>query len=159
MLRLVPHPANFSPIAAMGLFGGAYLTRRAAGFVAPLGALLLSDLVLGLYAHMEIVYAALALSVCLGWLLRRNRSPLRVAGAALASSMLFFAVTNFSVWALGTMYPHSLAGLAACFTAALPFLQNTVTGDLFFSALLFGGFAFAQRLVPGLREAPAARPA
>jgi hypothetical protein len=159
MLRLAPHPANVSPIAAMGLFGGAYLTHRAAGFIAPLAALFLSDLVLGLYSHMEIVYAAMALSVCLGWLLRRNRSPLRVAAATLASSLLFFGVTNFGVWALGAMYPHTLAGLAACFTAALPFFQNTMAGDLGFSALLFGGFAFAERQIPALRAAPAAQPA
>jgi hypothetical protein len=159
MLRLAPHPANFSPIAAMGLFGGAYLTNRAAGFVAPLAVLFLSDLVLGLYGHMEIVYAAMALSVCLGWLLRQNRSPLRIAAATLASSLLFFAVTNFGVWALGTLYPHSLAGLAACFTAALPFFQNTLAGDLFFSALLFGGFALAEHRIPALRAAPAAQPA
>lgn len=159
MLRLAPHPANFSPIAAMGLFGGAYLGHRAAGFIAPLAALLLSDLVLGLYGHMEIVYAATALSVCLGWLLRANRSPLRVACAALASSLLFFVVTNFGVWALDAIYPRNLTGLVGCYTAALPFFQNTVTGDLFFSALLFGGFALAARLFPALREAPSAQPA
>ena len=152
MLRLAPHPANVSPIAAMGLFGGAYLSRRGAGFIAPIAALLVSDLVLGLYAHMEVVYAALALSVCLGWLLRHNRSPLRVAGAALASSVLFFLITNLGVWALGTLYPHSSAGLAACFIAALPFFQNTIAGDLVFSGLLFGGFALAEHLAPALRE-------
>ena len=157
-LRLAPHPANFSPIAAMGLFGGAYLTNRAAGFLAPLAALFLSDLVLGLYAHMEIVYAAMALSVCLGWLLRRNRSPLRVAAATLATSVVFFLVTNFAVWAVGALYPRSLEGLVACFTAAIPFFQNTVVGDLFYSALLFGGFAVAERLAPALRDPPASQP-
>lgn len=157
-LRLAPHPPNVSPIAAMGLFGGAYLTNRAAGFLAPLGALLLSDVVLGFYPHMEIVYGALALAVCMGWLLRRDRSPLRVAGAALASSVVFFLVTNFGVWALGTLYPRTLEGLAACYTAAIPFFQNTVGGDLFFTGLLFGGFALAERLAPALREAPVGHP-
>jgi len=142
----------------MGLFGGAYLTNRAAGFLAPLGALLLSDVVLGFYPHMEIVYGALALAVCMGWLLRRDRSPLRVAGAALASSVVFFLVTNFGVWALGTLYPRTLEGLAACYTAAIPFFQNTVGGDLFFTGLLFGGFALAERLAPALREAPVGHP-
>jgi len=157
-LRLAPHPPNVSPIAAMGLFGGAYLTNRTAGFIAPLGALFLSDLVLGFYPHMEIVYGALALSVCLGWLLRRDRSPLRVGGAALAGSALFFLVTNLGVWMFDTLYPHTLGGLAACYTAALAFFQNTIAGDLFFAALLFGGFALAERLAPALRGAPAAHP-
>ena len=46
-LRLVPHPPNFTPIDAMALFSAAYLGRRVLAFAAPLGALLLSDLVLG----------------------------------------------------------------------------------------------------------------
>jgi hypothetical protein len=154
-LRLAPHPLNFSPIAAMGLFGGAYLTQRWAGFLAPLGALFVSDLVLGFYPHMEFIYGAMAVSVCLGWLLRQSRSPARIAGAALASSAAFFVISNFSVWALWNTYPRTLAGLEACYVAAIPFFQNTVVGDLFFSALLFGGFALAERLAPALREAPA----
>jgi hypothetical protein len=157
-LRLAPHPPNFSPIAAMGLFGGAYLTNRAAGFLAPLGALFLSDLILGFYPHMEIVYGALALSVCLGWLLRRDRSPWRVGGVAIAASVSFFLLTNLGVWLFETMYPRTLGGLAACYTAALPFFQNTIAGDLCFSALLFGGFALAERLAPALRAEPAAHP-
>jgi hypothetical protein len=156
--RLAPHPFNVSPIAAMGLFGGVYLTQRAAGFLAPLGALLLSDLVLGFYPHMEVVYGAMALTVCLGWLLRRNRSPLRVIAAALAGSVLFFLVTNFATWAFSSLYPHTLAGLGACYIAAIPFFQNTLGGDLFFVTLLFGGFALAERLAPALREPTVAAP-
>jgi hypothetical protein len=49
------------------------------------------------------------------------------------------------------MYPHSLAGFAACYAAAVPFFQNTVAGDLFYATLLFGGFALAEHLVPKLR--------
>jgi hypothetical protein len=123
-----------------------------------MAALFLSDLMLGFYPHMQVVYGALALSVCLGWLLRRDRSPLRIAGATLAGAVVFFLLTNFDVWASGTLYPRTAAGLAACFTAALPFFQNTLAGDLFFSALMFGGFALAERLAPVLREPPAAQP-
>jgi hypothetical protein len=156
--RIAPHPWNASPIAAMGLFGGAYLTNRAAGFAAPLAALFLSDLILGLYAHMEVVYVAFALVVCLGWLLRRNRTPLRIAAAAVAGSVIFFLTTNFGVWAYASLYPHTLAGLSACYIAALPFFQNTLAGDLAFTALLFGGFALAERLAPALREPAVAQP-
>jgi hypothetical protein len=151
-MRLAPHPPNFSPIAAMGLFGGAYLSHRWAGFVAPMAALFLSDLVLGLYAHMEVTYAALALTVVLGWWLRTNRSPFRVVGAAVAGAFVFYLVTNVSTWAFGTMYPHTVSGLADCYIAAIPFFQNTVAGDLFFAGLLFGGFALAERWAPNLRE-------
>lgn len=155
LLRLAPHPPNVSPIAAMGLFGGAYLSQRWAAFAAPLAALFLSDLAIGFYPHMEVVYAALAFSVVLGGWVRANCSVLRVGLAASAGAVVFFAASNLSVFAFSGMYPHTLAGLEACFAAALPFFQNTLAGDLFYAALLFGGFALAERSAPALRAAPA----
>ena len=150
-LRLVPHPPNFTPIAAMALFGAAHLRRSPLAFAAPLGALLLSDLVLGFYAGMWVQYVAVALIVLLGWVALKRVTPIRVGAAAIASSILFFVVTNFGVWMTGAMYPHTLAGLAACYVAAVPFFQNTLAGDLFFSGLLFGGFALLERMLPALR--------
>ena len=150
-LRLVPHPPNFTPIAAMALFGGAMLGRRWLAFAAPLGALLLSDLVLGFYPELVFVYLSTAAIVAIGWALAGRRSALGVAAGALAASLLFFAVTNFGVWLVMDYYPKTLAGLAACYVAAVPFFQNTLAGDLFFSALLFGGFALAERRLPLLR--------
>lgn len=150
-LRLVPHPPNFTPIAAMALFGAAHLGRNPLAFAAPLGALLLSDLVLGFYSGMWVQYASVALIVPLGWMALKRVTPLRVGLAAIASSILFFAVTNFGVWLQSGMYPLTLGGLAASYVAAIPFFQNTVAGDLFFSGLLFGGFALIERMVPALR--------
>lgn len=152
--RLVPHPPNFSPIGAMALFGGAYFGRRSLAFAAPLAALLLSDVILGFHSGMPYVYGSVALIVLIGWAVAKRMSVLTVAGGALASSILFFAVTNFGTWATGELYPQTLAGLAACYVAAIPFFQNTLAGDLFFSALLFGGFALLERRLPMLR-APA----
>jgi hypothetical protein len=152
-LRLVPHPPNFTPIGAMALFSGAYLGRRGAvALVAPLGALFLSDLVLGFYRGMPIVYFSVALVVIIGWLALRRVSPIRVGGAAIASSVLFFVLTNFGTWLSSGFYPLTLAGLEACYVAAIPFFQNTVAGDLFYAAILFGGFALLERTVPALRS-------
>lgn len=150
-LRLVPHPPNFAPIAAMALFGGAYLGRRGLAFAAPLGALLLSDLVLGLYPELVFVYVSTAATVVIGWAIAGRKSVLGVGLAAFAGAVLFFVVTNFGVWLVMDYYPKTLAGLAACYVAAIPFFQNTLAGDLFFTALLFGGFALAERQVPLLR--------
>ena len=149
-LRLVPHPPNFSPIGAMALFGGAYFGRRALAFAAPIGALLLSDAILGFHSGVPYVYGSVALIVLLGWAVAKRMTALTIGGAALVSSILFFAVTNFGTWATGELYPPTLAGLAACYVAAIPFFQNTLAGDLFFSALLFGGFALVERRVPML---------
>ena len=150
-LRLVPHPPNFSPIDAMALFSGAYLGRRWVAFAAPLGALLLSDLVLGFYHGMATVYATVALVVAIGWSLSSRRSPLRIAGAAVAGSVTFFLITNFGMWLFSGFYPLTSAGLAACYVAAIPFFQTTVAADLFYAGLLFGGFALAEHFLPQLR--------
>ena len=153
VLRLVPHPPNFTPIGAMALFSGAYLGRRGAiALVAPLGALLLSDLVLGFYRGMPTVYFSVALIVLLGGMALKRVSPIRVGAAAIASSVLFFVITNLGMWLFSGIYPRTLAGFEACYVAAIPFFQNTLAGDLFFTGLLFGAFALAERLVPAIRD-------
>jgi hypothetical protein len=150
--RLIPHPWNLTSVAAVALFGGAYFQDRRLAFAVPLGALFVSDLVLGLYHGMWVVYLSFALIVGVGLWLRSRRQPLMIAGAALASSLLFFVVTNFGVWASGQLYPRSLAGLIACYTAALPFFRNTLEGDLVYTLILFGGFALLERRFAALRE-------
>jgi len=157
-MRLIPHPPNFSPIAAMALFSGAYMPRRALSFAAPFGALLLSDLFLGgFYPGMNFVYLSFALTVLIGWAVARRKTALTIAGAAVASSILFFVLTNFGMWLFSGFYPLTWPGLVACYVAAIPFFQNTLAGDLFFTALLFGSFALAERLVPALRQRQEAR--
>ncbi len=146
--RLIPHPWNLTSVAAVALFSGAYLEDRRLALLVPLVALFLSDLVLGFYQGMAVVYLSFALIVAMGFWLR----ALMIAGATLAGSALFFVLTNFGVWAFGAMYPKTGAGLAACFTAALPFLRGTLEGDGLYSLILFGGFALLERNVSGLRE-------
>jgi hypothetical protein len=154
-LRLVPHPPNFSPIDAMALFSGAYLAKRWMSFVAPVAALLVSDAVLGFYHGVATVYATVALIVVVGWWLSSRRSAGRIALAAVAGSVIFFVLTNFGMWLSSGIYPLTPAGLAACYTAAIPFFQNTLAGDLFYAALLFGGFHLAETFLPGLRAGEA----
>ena len=135
--RLLPHPPNATPIAAMALFGGAYLGKRYALWT-PLTALAVSDLILGWHATWPFVYGAFLLTGLIGLLLRGHRRPGFVLGAALLSSFLFFTLTNFGVWLAGGLYPHTFPGLLACYSAALPFFRNTLLGDILFTAALFG---------------------
>ena len=158
-LRLVPHPPNFAPIGAMALFSGAQLGKRPLAFAAPLGAMVLSDAVIGFHSGLPFVYASVAGVVLLGWLALSRVSVLRLAGVAVASSVLFFVVTNFGTWLLSGMYPMTAAGLAACYVAAIPFFQNTVAGDLFYAGVLFGGFGLLERAAPMLRVEGAPRAA
>lgn len=156
--RLIPHPPNFAPIGAMALFGGACFTRKRWAVVVPLAAMFFSDLVLGLHRLIPVVYGSFALIVCLGYWLRTRRKLGPIAVATLGSSVLFFVLTNFGVWALGSWYPKTWAGLVACYVAAVPFFRNTLLGDAVYAALLFGGLALAEKGFPALREPAVARP-
>lgn len=150
--RLLPHPPNVTPIAAMALFGGAQSSSLAAAFAVPLAAMVLSDVVLGFHSTMLFVYGSFLLIVLVGALLRKRKTVVPLAMATLASSVLFFLVTNFGVWAMGSLYSKTWAGLITAYVAALPFFRNTVLGDLLYVGLLFGGFALLERYLPILRE-------
>lgn len=150
--RVIPHPPNFTPIAAMALFGGAQFADRRLAFLVPLSAMFASDLVIGLHALLPVIYACFALIVCLGFWVRSRKSVFRIAGATLAGSVLFFVVTNFAVWAAGSLYPKTLDGLVTAYVAAIPFFRNTVLGDAVYVVALFGGFALIESLVAALRD-------
>src|SRR5579859_2684847 len=111
--RLVPHPWNLTSISAVALFGGAQFQDRRLAFAVPLAALLLSDLVLGLYAGMPVIYLSFAVIVGVGLWLRSHQRPVVIAAAALASSILFFGLTNLGVWAFDRLYPPTWSGLVA----------------------------------------------
>ena len=163
--RLLPHPPNFSPVEAIALFGGAHFVRRGWALAVPLLAMFGSDLLLGLLnggiyidyflsAGFLSVYACIALSSVLGFGLRGKVTGLRVTGYSLAGSVLFFLATNFAVWATAASLstaPACSTSLGACYVAGLPFFQSTLLGTLFYSALLFGSFAWLRDRIPALR--------
>jgi len=148
---LIPHPPNFTPLAAIALFAGAQLGDRRAALTVTLGALLVRDALIGFHSLMPFVYACYALNVCRGYWLRTNQKPWRVIGATLFGSVFFFIVTNFAVWsALGT-FPKTFDGLMACYVAGIPYFRNTAASDLLYATMMFGGFALAQSRIPSLR--------
>jgi hypothetical protein len=137
--RWLPHPWNFTPMMAIGLYAGAQSTKLRVGVLATLGALFLSDALRGFYRGMWHVYAASLIPVLMGTLLRKRQSVGAIASAAFASSLSFFLITNFMVWATGPLYPHCATGLASCYIAGIPFYQNQLLGDAFYTLALFGG--------------------
>jgi hypothetical protein len=159
LYRLVPHWPNFTPIAAMALFGAATFERKWLGLAVPLLAMGLSDALIGFHASMGAVYVSFGLTWLIGLYALRRPTAVRVAGAAVASSVLFFLITNFAVWFGSSYYPQTAAGLLACYAAGLAFYNqvsfglNGLLGDLFFSGLLFGGYALLQQRFGVLRVA------
>jgi len=134
--RLLPHPANLTPVGGASLFGGAKLSRPW-NYLVPISILFVSDIFLGFHSTMPYVYLSFLISVYLGEKLLRQPNLGRIALGALASSFIFFVISNLGVWLQGSLYPHSLVGLVNCYTLALPFWRNMLAGDLIFSFSLF----------------------
>ena len=152
--RLVPHPFNFTPIAAIALMGGAFYTDKRLAFVIPFMAMLVSDIILGFHSTIWSTYLSFALIVGIGFTLRNNIKVHTIAIASLTSSVLFFILTNFAVWLGSTYYTQDMAGLLYCYDMALPFFGNTVAGDLFYSAVLFGAAYILNIQFPKLQLIP-----
>ena len=146
-MRLLPHPANLAPVGAIALFGGAVLPKRY-GWWLPLAIMMVSDLFLGSYNGILFTWLGFLLVGLFGLTLRDKSNWFRVPIGALSGAMIFFVVSNFGVWLQGGLYDHTWAGLALCYELALPFLRNTLIGDLLYSGLLFGVYALATQFVP-----------
>lgn len=146
--RFLPHPANFAPIGAIALFGALYLPKKYA-LIIPLFAMFVSDIFIGFYSLpiMISVYSSFVLIGLIGLVVRKNVKFTSVLSGTLLGSILFFIITNFAVWAFGTMYIHNLSGLVQSYVMAVPFFKNSLMGDIFYVGVLVGGYEFAQLLV------------
>ena len=164
LLRLTPHIANFAPISATAIFGGAYLNRRFALLI-PLLAMAISDYLLlyvnpfgnPLIAFKSIqpisamfhsttlyVWGSFMISGLIGLWLKSRVKPSNIIAASFLASIQFFIITNFGVWASG-MYSRGLDGLIQSYIMGLPFFQWTLMGDLFYTGVFFGSYALAVR--------------
>jgi hypothetical protein len=157
LARLLPHPPNFTPVGSMSLYGGAKLPGWRA-WLLPLALMAATDAGLAIiygYSFLRpntpVIYAAFLINVLIGRTLLKKFSVARLGAATLLCSTQFFLITNFAVWLGGDAtlglgnYPHTLAGLAACYAAALPFFGTTLAGDALYTGLLFGLHALAVR--------------
>jgi len=161
-MRLVPHWPNFTPVAAIALFGGAYLGKKYLAFLIPLAAMFISDLLLGFHNTMPAVYISFVITVVLGMVMLRNPKIMNIIGASVSSTILFFLITNFAAWLGSPMYPQTFAGLMESYVAGLAFfnngtlgisfLMNSLIGDLFYTGLFFGVFYLARYRFPVLAK-------
>ncbi len=151
--RLLPHPPNFTAIAALGLFGGAMFNNRLLAFLIPLAVLLATDAIIGFHDLMWSVYVSFGLIIGIGFFLKsRQLSVTSVAVASVVGSVLFFLITNFAAWIGSPFYPQNFGGLMTSYGLAIPFFGNTLAGDLFYNSLLFGSFYFVKQWVPSFQS-------
>lgn len=156
--RIVFRPLAFAPVGPALLFFGAYVPRK--WMWAPLALLAATDVYLTrssysypFTADILITWAWYAAVLWAGGALLRGKvRPARVAGATLAASLSFFAISNLAVWAVWNMYPKTLAGLAACYVAAIPFFRNQFVSDALFAAVMFALPAAVRALRPSEGE-------
>jgi len=147
LLRFAPHAPNFTPVAAIALFGGVYLSRKNA-LIVPLLLMMVSDAVLGISNVMLFTWGGFILITLLGFLLQKKLSGSRIVAFSLVSSLVFFVVSNFGVWLMG-WYPLTSSGLAQCFIMAVPFLRDFTVSTLLYSAVFFGAYELIAHFVKG----------
>ena len=152
ILHLQPHPWHFTPVTASLLFFGAYGSRRGLWF--PFAMLAGSDIILTKFVYSYaftwdhfVTWAWYAAILLLGTRLRDHAKPVWIIASALASSVSFFLISNFAVWAAFDMYPKNWSGLMMSYVAGLPFFQRAAIGDLVFTVAFFA--------IPGLLRIPA----
>ena len=144
--RVLPHAPGVWPVAASALFAGRMLRWLWLSLIVPVGAVALSNVFMpgDHWAVLLTVSAALCVPALLGMLVRRWSGAAPTVAAMIASSLVFFMMTNFAVWVFDAMYPTTMEGLVQCYVAALPFLDRTVLGDLAWAGAFFGGAWLVQ---------------
>lgn len=167
MSRVIPHWPNFTPIMAVALVGGAMFGVKRFGFLIPLAAMVLSDLLLGVVMGWEyalhdtqlVIYGVLAVVYALGVWMKNDSSLKLVLGGGTLAAVLFFLVTNAAVWMFGTMYPHNLSGLMMSYAAGLAFyndggnfLLNGILSTWMFSGLILGATHLATKATRSLAQ-------
>ena len=157
LLRLVPHPPNFAPVGAKSLFAGAKLSGWQA-YLVPLLLMAITDplinstggcCTIGNFNPFSkgtfFIYGSFMISVWIGRHLRGTNSVGKIGAAAFLCALQFFLITNLPIWLFSTLYPHTFAGLVACYVAALPFFGNTLMSNLLYSAFFFGAHFWLNR--------------
>lgn len=142
--RLLPHPAGFTPIGALGLFSGAYMHSKWSWTV-PILTLLIGDLIVGTYniLIMSSVYISFAITALLGRVvLQKKRSPVRIGLTIFISALIFFLISNASSW--WVYYPHTSDGLLLCYINGLPYFGRGLLGDLFYTSILFATYEWCH---------------
>jgi hypothetical protein len=160
--------SQFTPIGAMGLFGGAYFTNRWKAVAFPLLTLLASDLIINiliyegkygiLYSGWYWIYGIFVLICFIGKWLITKVTVKNVLTAALVASVSHWMIADFTVWAGGgidlrTMQPlsRSWEGLLQCYAQGFPYMKNFLAGTVIYSSILFGSFEWLKQRYTSLQ--------
>ncbi len=166
--RLIPHYPNFTPLESIAIFGAAYLSRSHWAVIIPMILWYAADVILnntvlrGFYpeangmiwfsTYMIYNFIALIAIVFVSKYLLKTINVKNVFVTALASSVMFFLITNAGSWVAPTsIYPKGLEGLMMSYAAGLPFLTKSILGNIFYCTILFGSFHFISQWIDSQR--------
>ena len=139
--RLIPHPSNFTPILAVGIFSGFYFRQLYLSIFIVIFSMFLGDLYLGFHSTMLFTYFSLAIAVVIGLFVKKFKFS-EILFSGLLSSAVFFIITNFGAWLTLEMYEKSFAGLLSSYVLAIPFFHNTMISTLLYLLLIKVLFEF-----------------
>ena len=140
--RLIPHPWNFTPILAAGIFSGFYFKNFFLGLLIVIFSMFLSDLYLGFHSTMFFTYISLSVAVALGLSIKRFKFT-EIIFSGLISSVCFFLITNFGAWITLEMYEKNLSGLMSSYILAIPFFHNTLISTFLYLLIIKVIFNYA----------------
>jgi hypothetical protein len=144
--RFMPHPANFTAVGGIAIFSGSHFSFKKSLLIL-MATMLMTDAVLGLHPVMWATYGSLLLALVLGRSIKNKKTVRNIAGVTVASSVIFYVITNFAVWVVpGSMYPKTVTGLLDSYIMAIPFFRNSLLGDLTYTGVFFTAFEFVTRL-------------
>lgn len=156
--RLIPHYPNFTAIGSIAVVGGLAYKKWLPALLATASSLFISDLIINNLVMTDyynsftwfspgalLIYGCFVLSVFIPRIFTFQSNIVRWIAASVASTIVFFLVTNFGVWYKSALYPQDVNGLIACYAAAVPFAINHLLGTLFYGALLLIGFSFVNK--------------
>ena len=135
LARLIPHPYNFSPMLAVGIFSGFYFRLFYLGLFIVIFSMFIGDLFLGFHSTMFFTYISLAVAVLIGLYVKHFKFT-EILFSGLASSVCFFIITNFGAWLTLEMYTKNFAGLLQSYVMAIPFFHNTLISTFVYLIVL-----------------------
>ena len=158
LYRILPgRPLGFAPQIAMALFAGSIVKNKKFSFLLPLFSMLISDIIYevlfeyslspvpGFYSGQFLNYLLFVGLTVVGFAVNQTK-PIQILAGAIASTTLYFMLSNFAVWIGGGLditnlpYPKTMTGLLHCYAEAIPFYRGSLYATLIFSAVLFGGY-------------------
>ncbi|MBF0510736.1 MAG: hypothetical protein HQL13_00235 [Candidatus Omnitrophica bacterium] len=146
--RLIIHTPNFTPVLSMAFLSGMYLKGRKAIWI-PLALMVGSDFIIGFYPGMIFTWGSMVFISLLGLALRNQKGFVSVFSGSLLSAVIFFLVSNFGAWIY--FYPHTVAGLKACYVLAIPFFRSSLVSTIGYTLAFFAGYEWLIKRAEGTK--------